>query len=128
MVNTAESDIICPSVTTEYPLGFLGEEVFVLNDILAYAAVFAFQSRYQLVGCRSVGNAAVVGIQVFLANSLNSFVIGIGKNVFNLCLQSASDSVLGKQHTHTKLSIVFKQGVVPSGSLAFFVYGIRCAR
>ena len=128
MIHTAESDIICPSVTAEYPLGFLGKEVFVFNDILAYAAVLCFQYRYQLIGCRSVGHAAVVGIQVFLACRLNSFVPGIGKYLFNLSFQPASDCVLCKQHTHTELSVIFEQGVVPSGSLAGSVYGIRCTR
>ncbi len=34
MVNTTESDIVSPSVTTEDPLGFLSEEVFVLRILL----------------------------------------------------------------------------------------------
>ena len=39
MVNTAESDIVSPSVTTEDPLGFLSQEVFVLDDVFACIAV-----------------------------------------------------------------------------------------
>ena len=39
MVNTTESDIVSPSVTTEDPLRFLSEEVFVLNDVFACIAV-----------------------------------------------------------------------------------------
>ena len=33
MVNTAESDIVCPSVTTEDPLGLLAKVILVLQDI-----------------------------------------------------------------------------------------------
>ena len=46
MVNTAEADVVCPAVTAEYPLGFLSQEVFVLNDIFAYIAVNTFQCSY----------------------------------------------------------------------------------
>ena len=49
VVNTAESDIVCPSVTAEDPLGFLSKEVFVLNDVLAYWAVNSLQCGNQLV-------------------------------------------------------------------------------
>ena len=35
MVNTAESDIVCPSVTTEDPLGLLAKVILVLQDILS---------------------------------------------------------------------------------------------
>ena len=44
MVNTAESDIVSPSVTTEDPLGLLSQKVFVLYNILAEITVASFQS------------------------------------------------------------------------------------
>ena len=46
MVNAAESDIVSPSVTAEYPLGFLSEEVFILNDVsiaMSYGYVYVAQ-------------------------------------------------------------------------------------
>ena len=58
MVNTAESDIVSPSVTTEDPLGFLSQEVFILNDVFAYIAVNASsRCSYQLIGSSTVGCA-----------------------------------------------------------------------
>ena len=66
MVNTAESDIVSPSVTTEDPLGLLSQEVFVLQDILCLVASACFQSCYQLVSSSAVCSAYAVGIQPFL--------------------------------------------------------------
>ena len=57
MVYTAKSDIVCPSVTTEYPLRFLSQEVFVLHNILANRAVDSFQSCNQFLSSSSVGSA-----------------------------------------------------------------------
>ena len=42
VVNTAESDIVSPSVTTEDPLGFLSKEVFLFYDIFACRALASF--------------------------------------------------------------------------------------
>ena len=49
MVNTTESDVVSPSVSAEYPLGFLSKEVFILNDVFACLAIASFQCCYQLV-------------------------------------------------------------------------------
>ena len=42
VVNTTESDIVSPSVTTEDPLGFLSKEVFLFYDIFACRALASF--------------------------------------------------------------------------------------
>ena len=68
MVNTAETDIVSPTVATEYPLGFLSEEVFILHNILAVRAVDAVQSRYQLVGSCAVQCTDSVSIQPLFAS------------------------------------------------------------
>ena len=128
MVHAAESDIICPSVSTEDPLGLLGKEVFILHDILAYFAVLSFQNSNQLIGSSSVGHTAVEGIQIFLACSLNRIVGSVRKNAFHLLLQAASQRLLSEQHTHTELSVVLEQGVIPCRTSAVLVYGIRGAR
>ena len=36
MIYATESDIVSPSVTTEYPLGFLSKEVFLSKDFLSF--------------------------------------------------------------------------------------------
>ena len=68
MVNTAETDIVSPTVAAEYPLGFLSEEVFVLHNILAVRAVDAVQSLYQLVGSCAVQCTDSVSIQPLFAS------------------------------------------------------------
>ena len=58
MVNTAESDIVCPSVTTEDPLGLLSQGKSLFFRIsCAFVASACFQSSYQLVGSCAVGSA-----------------------------------------------------------------------
>ena len=71
MVNTTKSDIVSPSVTTEDPLGFLSQEVFILNDVFANITVNARENLYQFIGSSTVGCANAEGIQPFLAGSLN---------------------------------------------------------
>ena len=44
MVNAAASDIVCPSVTTEDPLGFLSQEIFLSKDFFGSVTSASFQS------------------------------------------------------------------------------------
>ena len=46
MVNAAETDIVSPSVTTEDPLGFLSQEIFLSKDFFCFVASACFQSCY----------------------------------------------------------------------------------
>ena len=87
MVNAAETDIISPSVAAEYPLGLLGQEIFVLYDILADRAVDSLKSGNQLVRSRSVERADSEGIQPFLAGRLYFLGSLVGSvNGLYLCL------------------------------------------
>ena len=52
VVNAAESDIVSPSVTAEYPLGFLSEEVFVLKDFVLLSKVAVGRPPELLPGCQ----------------------------------------------------------------------------
>src|SRR5699024_10317968 len=119
MVNAAESDIVSPSVTTEDPLGFLRQEVFVLHDVLAGLAVASLKSSYQFVGGVSVGHAAVEGIQVRLA-CFFYFCGSLIRSGYSLYFffQSRTDGFLSKQHTVTKLCVILKQGVGPCRTLS----------
>ena len=68
MVNTAESDIVCPSVTTEDPLGLLSQGSPCSCRIsLRLLASACFQSSYQLIGSCAVGSTYSVGIQPCLS-------------------------------------------------------------
>ena len=54
MVNTTESDIVSPSVTTEDPLGFLGQIIFLSKDFFCCVTSACFQSCDQFVCCCTV--------------------------------------------------------------------------
>ena len=71
MVYTAETDIVSPSVTAEYPLGLLSQEIFILNNVSADIAVNAVQSCNQLIGSSAVQSADAKCIEPFLAGCLH---------------------------------------------------------
>ena len=73
MVNTAESDIVSPSVTTEDPLGFLSQEIFVSNDIFTNFAFASFQSCNQFICSNTVSSTYTISIQPFLTSSFYFF-------------------------------------------------------
>ena len=109
MVYAAASDIVSPSVTPEDPLGFLSEEVFVLNDVSANVAVSVFDCFYKFLGCSSVGSAAVKGIQILFACCFYFFRSFLGvHNILNFGFQAAADCFLSEKHTITELSIILK--------------------
>ena len=109
MVNTTEADIVSPSVTTEDPLGFLGQIVFLSKDLFSSVASTCFQSCDQFVCCCTVGCSNSECIQPFLASFFNCFVFAICYNSFNFCFKAITDSSLCKKHTITKLSVIFEQ-------------------
>ena len=129
VVYAAESDIVSPSVATEDPLGFLSEEVFVLNDVSANVAVSVFDCFYKFLGCSSVGSAAVKGIQILFACCFYFFRSFLGvHNILNFGFQAAADCFLSEKHTITELCVVLEQGVGPCRALSFLVYSVRSGR
>ena len=109
MVNTTESDIISPSVTTEDPLGFLGQIIFLSKDFFSSVTSACFQSSDELVCCCTVCCSNRECIQPFLTSFFNCFVLAFCFNSFNFCFEAITDSSLSKKHTITKLSVVFEQ-------------------
>ena len=73
VVNTAEADVVCPTVTTEDPYGLLGEELLVVKDILDVGAI-ASTELLKLTNeslCSSYVLVAVLkSCEVFLSSSL----------------------------------------------------------
>ena len=128
MVHAAESDIICPSVAAEDPLGLLSEEFLVFQDRLRFVASACLQSCHQLVRCRAVGCAASVSVKPLLSRRLHVFLLGVCSQVFHFRLQTAADRILRQQHTITELSRILKQGVGPCRTLTLLVHGVRCGR
>ena len=128
MVNAAESDIVSPSVTTEDPLGFLSEEVFLCKDLFALVTSASFQSSYQLISCSTVGCSNSISIKPFLSCSFYICVLTVSNDILNFLFQSATDSVLSEQHTVTKLSCILEQGVGPCRTMSLLVYSVRSGR
>ena len=87
VVNTAESDIVSPSVTTEDPLGLLSQDNLCSSAIsFACIASACFQSCYQLVSSCTVCSAYAEGIQPFLSSCLYFFVAFRCNRCLNLSL------------------------------------------
>ncbi len=128
MVHAAESDIICPSVAAEDPLGLLSEEFLVFQDCLRLVASACLQSCHQLVRCRSVGCAACISIQPLLSCRFHIFFVCVCNKIFHFCFQTAADRILRQQHTITELSRILEQGVGPCRTLTLLVHGVRCGR
>ena len=85
VVNTTESDIVSPSVTTEDPLGFLSEEVFLSKDFFCFVTSASFKSSNKFVCSSAVCSTYSKCIQPFLTSCLNVFVCSVSNNVFNFC-------------------------------------------
>ena len=130
MVNTAESDIVSPSVTAEYPLGFLCKEVFFLEQLCSFrtSASACFQSSYQLVCSSAVFRTDVKGIQIFLSRSLHVLIVSAFRQLLHFYFQTVSDGILSKQHTIAELCVILEQGVRPCRSSSVGIYGIWCRR
>ena len=71
VVYAAETDIVSPSVTAEYPLGLLSQEIFILNNVSADIAVNAVQNCNQLIGSSAVQSADAKCIKPLLAGCLH---------------------------------------------------------
>ena len=73
--------------------------------------------------------ASVVQVlKILSCCSLNCLICSLLCDLLNFCFQSVSDCILCKQHTVSKLSVVFKQGVAPCRSFTFRCYCVRCRR
>ena len=77
MIQTAEADIISPSITTEDPLGLLSQEVLICYDVLAGIAINTIKSCNQLVSSRTIQSTDTEGIQPLLASSLHLLSRGL---------------------------------------------------
>ena len=127
MVYAAEADIVCPAVAAEDPLGFLRQEIFVFQDLLAGLASAGFQSRYQLICRRAVCSSYAVGIQPLLSCCLYVVSCLLHKGL-NLCFQAVPDGALRQAHAVAELCRILKQGVGPCRTVSLLVYGIRSGR
>ena len=126
MVHAAEADIITPAVTTEDPLGLLGKEVFLSQDLLSLLAAACLEGSNQLVGSSAVGDAYAEGIQPFLTGSFDVFLIGALDQSLDLGLEAVTDRLLSQIHAVTELCVVLEQGVRPCRTLTLGIDRVRC--
>ena len=138
VVETAESDVIAPTVTAEDPLALLDEAVTEFEELLADVAAAFLHQRDELVGdllglegVLAVGDplveegldfsAAAVALEAFLHDALHAVAHlagGGGHTEAVVCRR------LGRQ-----LGVALKQRVGPGGTeAAAVVAAVRCGR
>ena len=130
VIQTAEADIISPAVAAEDPHGLLRQLVLVneglfrqLADLLVVNDLLELSD--QGVGSGTGGGGVGDGVEVVLAGSLQRLVLGCRFDVGDITGESAADGVLTESHTETELGVVLEQGVLPSGTVALLVGGVR---
>ena len=125
MVETAVTDVVRSTITTDDPLATLREIVAQICQLLAsFAALLStgLDHWFEFLSCCTAGVSIVLTCNPFLSCGLEfcwSFF------VCNCFLEDSLDAVahllVGQNHTHTKLTEVFEEGVSPSRTLALFV-------
>ena len=119
VVETAESDIIAPAVTTEDPLGLLDHELFELEEGFAGIAAAFLHHRNELVG-DFLGLEGVLAVGDPLVEEGLHLVGAAGalKAFAHETLDAVAHLAGSGGHTETELGVVFEEGVGPSGTEA----------
>ena len=131
MVHTAVTDVIGPAVAAEDPDGSLGQEVLVLQDLLATA-----RSRWQQP---SPAQAPERRWPCGKRRCWSGYPDSSGKlpsrsrrsafhHLLHLGSQSLPQLAGGNGNAQAELGVVFKQGVGPGRSAALLVDGVRSRR
>ena len=97
MVNTAEADVVSPTVSAEYPNGLLGKILAVNQNILAKSAICAgsLYCGYKGLCGVAVLSAVVNGVKISRGGFLNIVACLIGSGYFlNLAYKTVTDSLL----------------------------------
>ena len=126
MVKTAETDIVCPSVTAEDPYGLLGEVILLSEDFLSIIAAALFKLSYKSICCSAVLLAVIYCCKVSICGSLDlcadAFFSCKSRNLLNKVI---SERLLAEVHTVTVLCVILKEGVCPCRALAVLICCIR---
>ena len=110
MVETAESDIVSPTVSAEYPYRLLGEVILTLEDLLRKVAITILDSGNECVGSGSVCLAVVECVEIVLSSFLDSSRCLVGAcELFNVALKSFTDRLLTECHSETVLCVILEQ-------------------
>ena len=130
VVNATETDVVCPTVTTEDPLGLLAEVILVVEDVLSVSivTVASFKSSDELLGSRSVQSGGILGCKVVSDSFLHFILLSYFCKSFCGSNQTVAKCSGSEFHTITELCVILEQGVSPCRSLTLFVYGVRSRR
>ena len=125
MVNTAEADVICPSVAAEDPYGLLGKEFLVVNDILAVLTIDAVESGNKRISSSAVLRSVIDCVKISLGSRLDLIggLVAVSDSL-NLSYEPVANCVLTEEHTVTVLCVILEQGVCPCGTVTVLVNGI----
>ncbi|MPM45611.1 hypothetical protein SDC9_92299 [bioreactor metagenome] len=151
MIESAVTDVVCPTVAAKHPNGLLDEQVFVIQQFagelagvagadLAVLDPFRFPlgaGHVEAVlrgGDQTICRFAGTGCVVFLVEpvlcggpEVVRRVLGCDHLVDDID-HAVSALRVGKHHTKTELCVVFKQRVGPSGAAALVVDRVGAGR
>ena len=88
MVESAVTDIISPSVTTEDPYCLLSEEVFTCDDVSADLSFY--ESLYESLTCCLGSYNIIECCEPCFSSSLNSIRYACSYEIFNVSLDLSS--------------------------------------
>ena len=120
MVQTAETDVVSPTVTTEDPLALLHQVILQVNDLLAVVTTAFLASGHNLVGQLGSSNTALTVVDPLLEEVFEFLVaaVAVGDCFLHDALHSVAHLAGSGGHTETELGVVLEQAVGPSHTLA----------
>ncbi len=129
MVESAVTDIIGSTVTTDDPLAAFNDMVFLSEDSLAgVATAFLHSSHHRLI--ETVGNLCRVLVLEPLFEHCFEFVGAVSalKAFLHESSKTLTQFAVCDLHTETVLAEVLEEGVGPSRTVTLLVLGIRSRR
>ena len=126
MVNTAVTDIVGPTVTTDDPLATFYEELFLSEEVFEnrFAGSFFFEESRQFV---SAFTSAFTFISVSspVAECFLEFRRSDSFSSVEVFDQVFADFVYAEEHAEAKFSSIFEEAVCPGRAVAGSVHGVR---
>ena len=129
MVESAVADIICPTVTTEYPLAAGWDEVLVVEELLAGLALALGKQRDDLVSDLAGYCCILPVVEPLLAESLD--VIGsllASESLGHEVGDGLACTVGTDLHSKTEFCVVLEEGVLPCRSVSLCIGAVRGSR
>ena len=128
MVNTAEADVISPTVAAEDPNRLLREVFLMSQNVLAECAICAgfFNGVCQCLRSVCILSAVFKRCKVSVCRRLNVCACFVRlSDLLNFAYKTVADSFLTEVHTVAVLCVILKQRVSPCRTVALGVCGVR---